>query len=175
MCARCANDFKTKSHQADYYPRWIKTIRRCAVKSCKSKDRITKCNILSSTEIEQVLKCSSLLSSGSGVLLCHQHYNQVHRSIPHNVDSYQHKKCAACLKSMKNSQPRYCSSPDQVQLQIKRQHDIDMTLTETDVICLSCYKTFCRILENPLSMRRRHWWLRLFAMCTRDREAWKWG
>ena len=53
---------------------------------------------------------------------------------------------------MKNSQLRYCSSPDQLQAQIKRQHDIDIALTDADIICLSCYKTFCKILENPLSL-----------------------
>ena len=53
---------------------------------------------------------------------------------------------------MKHSQPRYCSSPDQLQAQIKKQHDIDIALTDTDVICLSCYKTFYRILENSLSL-----------------------
>ena len=53
---------------------------------------------------------------------------------------------------MKNSQLRYCSFPDQVQAQIKRQHDTDIALTDTDVICLLCYKTFCKIFENPLSL-----------------------
>ena len=52
------------------------------------------------------------------------------------------------MRSMKNSQLRYCSSPDQLQAQIKRQHDIDVALTDTDVICLSCYKTFFRILDK---------------------------
>ena len=76
----------------------------------------------------------------------------VHRSIPHNTSSYQHKKCTVCSRLMKNSQLRYCSSPDQLQAQIKRQHDIDIALTDADVICLSCYKTFSKILENPLSV-----------------------
>ena len=66
MCVQ-DDDFNTKS--ADYYPRWIKTTHQCAVKSCKSEDRITRCNILTTTEIEHVLKCSSLQSRfDSGVL-----------------------------------------------------------------------------------------------------------
>ena len=53
---------------------------------------------------------------------------------------------------MKNSQPRYISSPKQLKAQIKIQHDIDIELTDTDIICLSCYKGFHKILENPLSL-----------------------
>ena len=53
---------------------------------------------------------------------------------------------------MKNSQPRYISSPEQLKAQIKIQHDIDIELTDTDIICLSCYKDFHKILENPLSL-----------------------
>ena len=105
VCKTCATDFKTKSHQAEYYPRWTKSVRLCAVKSCKSKDRITKCNILGAAEIEQVLKCNPLPSSSdSGVLLCHQHYNQVHRSLTHNTHNYEHKKCTVCTRSMQTSQ-----------------------------------------------------------------------
>ena len=51
---------------------------------------------------------------------------------------------------MKNSQPRYISYPKQLKAQIKIQHDIE--LTDTDIICLSCYKGFHNILENPLSL-----------------------
>ena len=53
---------------------------------------------------------------------------------------------------MKNSQPRYISYPKQLKAQIKIQHDIDIELMDTDIICLSCYKGFHKILENPLSL-----------------------
>ena len=43
---------------------------------------------------------------------------------------------------MKNIQPRYISSPEQLKAQVKIQHDINIELTDTNIMCLSCYKGF---------------------------------
>lgn len=125
--------------------RWIKTTRQCAVKSCKSKDRITICNILTTTKIEHVLKCSSLhLALIVDVInITTKFTDPYHTMLAEN---------AQCARNQWNTQPCYYPSPDHVQAQIKRQHDTDIALTDTDVIYLSCYKIFCKILENPLSL-----------------------
>ena len=64
----------------------------------------------------------------------------------------QAQKMHSLYEMYKNSQTRHCSSAEQLTLQIEVQHGIDIELTDTSVICLSCYKTFSKILKNPLSL-----------------------
>ena len=122
VCKTCTDDLKRYGPSEQYVPRWNRTLRVCAVATCRensAKGKIFNCKLLGIKEIQIVLKdtCGCNESDddsecpSDGILLCQHHYNQVYRAVPSNQERIKHKKCSACLSSMNNMEPRYCNQP----------------------------------------------------------------
>lgn len=53
------------------------------------------------------------------------------------------------MKAMEN---RYCNKPDLIKEHLRRSHDLELDINEKTIICRSCYKSFSKILKNPISL-----------------------
>ena len=47
---------------------------------------------------------------------------------------------------------RYCNKLDLVKRQVKQVHDLDIDLTEQSAICRSCYRSFLKMINDPMSL-----------------------
>ena len=135
-----------------FQPRWkrkpIQEKGKCGMDRCANfVDKYTK--LASANDIEEILqrKIASFTVDEqveASVGLCNKHYNALYTSL------HPSRSCDSCKVKPHAGQilNRHCPSPEIVNTYLKVVSNEPSTLSSESLVCTSCYKHFCAIVDN---------------------------
>ena len=152
ICRNCRESLRSGLNSpTEFNPRWHKSSssKDCQLEGCTEKaSRLTR--LANHADIEKVLKLSIKVVHGSSdntvTHLCDGHYRALHKEL--NPQSYQNK-CVTCGLAIRGTTHiRHCPNPDLVQKHLQVHTGFEGTISVTDKICETCYRSQLTLLKT---------------------------
>ena len=151
-CICKAHYIEAKRHcsHTGYIPKWkkqtqpVKNVLVCAHPQCFTANTDERLIVPSFDSLDNIKRALNIEDSSEHLVLCPRHYTQLHREL----------SCAQCCAScgMKPKRgtyfTRHCRDIQTINLLLFENTGCDQRLTETDQICLTCYKSHLAVLKS---------------------------
>ena len=149
ICAPCAKQLSRNTSNPNFHPRWLpkpsKTSNKCNIESCEhpvySRTNLVTVDRLQEMFHERVIAFDVEPGRGASIELCSDHYLQMYRQL------HQPHPCSSCGGMPRKGEPftRHCPVITNYLNHISSEI---INLTDTSIICYSCYKYFHWIITQ---------------------------
>ena len=151
ICRRCEKEIKNNINKENYDPTWRReqqSYRKplsCIVAGCTTTSSMIHSQKYNASKVAELLQVEVSRASELTTTLCEEHYKRTQRLAKnYNV----HKKCYMCHCRIPTGRERHCPNPNSVKAFYDEHGNVDVGITEEDIICTKCYNHHQEILQN---------------------------